>query len=162
MVEQMTIHARTPLRERIAMIMVNAMKPVYFYMRRHRKAWTVTQDELCRMPAGTLGRDLGNFLTANGLMLMPKAEFHDVYHVLFRFGTTMPEETAIQFVSLGNGRYTLPHIVTNIVSLVFYPQHWDKYLQAYRTGRAASKFHHLDFEPMLRLQTSEVRDMIGV
>ncbi len=162
MTNQVLLQASTPLRERAAMILVNAMKPLYFYMRRDRKVWSVTQEELGQMPTGTLGKDLYNFLNANGLTLMPRAEFHDVHHVLFRFGTTMQDETTIQFVSLGNGRYTIPHIITNIVSVVFYPEHWGMYMDAFKLGRSANKFHDWDFETMLRIQTTEVRRMIGI
>ncbi len=156
-----TAHIQKPsIRETVAMIIVNAMKPVYFALRSHRKTWRTTQTDLAAMPEGTLGRDLSVFLQNNGLTLMPKAEFHDVYHVLFGFGTTMREETCIQFLPMGNGRYSIPHIITNAVSLVFYPEHWGDYYKAYHMGRRANTFHDWDFEPMLCLKTTVVRKLI--
>jgi len=155
--------AHTPkqsLREAIAMTIVNAMKPVYFALRSNRKIWQTTQADLAAMPEGTLGRDLAHFLHNNGLTLMPRAEFHDVYHVLFGYGTTMREETCIQFLPMGNGRYSIPHIITNTVSLVFYPEHWSEYYKAYQMGRSANRFHDWDFEPMLCLRTTDVRKLI--
>ncbi len=148
------------IREQVAMLLVNSMKPFYFALRSHRKIWRITQADLAQMPEGSLGRDLYAFLHNNGLKLMPRAEFHDVYHVLFGFGTTMREETTIQFISMGNGRYSIPHMATNMVSLAFYPEHWGDYYKAFQMGRRANTFHDWDFEPMLCLKTTDVRQLI--
>jgi ubiquinone biosynthesis protein Coq4 len=151
---------RVPLRERIALTIVAAMKPVYFLLRHNRTCWRTTQADLAIMPEGTLGKDLSNFLHINGLQLMPRAEFHDVYHVLFGFGTTMKEETCIQFVPLGNGRRSIPYLVTITISIIFYPENWEDFYKAYRIGKSANKFHDWDFEPMLGIRTDEVRRRI--
>ena len=152
--------AHRPLRERIAEGIVSTMKPVYFLLRQNRRTWSTTYHDLAAMPPGTLGNDLARFLHSNGLALMPRAEFHDVYHVLFGYGTTMKEETCIQFIPFGNGRYTVPHIVTNSVALVFYPELWGDFYRAFVRGRKANKFHDWDFEPMLMMKTEDVRGMI--
>lgn len=160
-VHQMTaMPERQPLRDRIALMLVAMMKPVYFLLRHDRKVWSTSYVDLASMPEGTLGKDLAKFLYANQLELMPRAEFHDVYHVLFGFSTIMKDETTIQFVVLGNGRWTLPHLVTNSISLVFYPEHWGVYYRAFQLGRRCNRFHNWDFEPMLGLRTDEVRKLV--
>ncbi len=50
------------IRDRVAEKIVNIMKPVYFLMRKNRRAWNVTQADLAGMPKGPLGRDLADFL----------------------------------------------------------------------------------------------------
>ncbi len=87
---------------------------------------------------------------------MPSAEFHDVYHVLFGFATTMKEETCIQFIPMGNGRCTTPYVVTNAVSVVFYSENWWLYYRAFMIGRSANRFHDIDFEPMLLMRTKDI------
>jgi ubiquinone biosynthesis protein Coq4 len=136
------------------------MKPVYFILRRNRKPWQITYDGLARMPQGTLGYDLAQFLYKNEIALMPRAEFHDVYHVLFNYGTTMKEETCIQFIPFGNGRFSIPHIVTNTIALALYPESWGDFYNAFRKGRSANRFHDWDFELMLHMKTDDVRKMI--
>ena len=91
---------------------------------------------------------------------LPRAEFHDVYHVLFEYGTNIRDEAMIQFVPLGNGRRSLPYVACTIVSAVFYPEFWGSFYEAFMRGRQANTFHNWDFEPLLTLPTAEVREMI--
>ncbi len=157
---EITLSKKQSIREQIAGRIVNFSKPIYFLLRYKRKAWKVTQAELATYPQNSLGKDLSEFLTANNLQLMPKAEFHDVYHVLLGFGTTMREETCIQFVSMGNGNYSLPHLAANFTSLLFYPEHWGDFKDAFMRGRKAARFYDLDFENLLKMPTSRLRECL--
>ena len=151
---------RQSIRERLAWKIAYALKPLYFAMRRDRKQWNITYDDLALMPEGTLGNDLAKFLYTNQLDIMPRAEFHDVYHVLFDYGTDIKDEACIQFVPVGNGRRSLPYLACITVTMVFYPEHLEDFYKAYLKGKNAVKFHNWDFEPMLQMKTSEVRKMI--
>ncbi|MES2703634.1 MAG: hypothetical protein V4649_13410 [Bacteroidota bacterium] len=159
--QTIAVAARQSLRERLAWKIAYGLRPLYFAMRKHRKAWGVTYDDLALMPEGTLGNDLAKFLYTHQLAMMPRAEFHDVYHVLFNYGTNIRDESCIQFVPVGNGRRTLPYLVCIAVTMAFYPEYWGDFYKAYQTGRRANKFHDWDFEPMLCLKTEEVRRIIN-
>ncbi len=157
---EITLVQKRSLRERLAGLIVNFSKPIYFLLRWKRKAWKVTQEELSAYPENSLGKDLSNFLTTNNIQLMPKAEFHDVYHVLLGYSTSMREETCIQFVSMGNGKYSLPHLAANFTSLLFYPEYWGDFKQAFLRGRKAARFHDLDFENLLKMPTNRLRECL--
>lgn len=158
--QQIELTQRPSFRDWLSLKLVSAGKPVYMLMRRNRKPWDITMDQLYAMQEGSLGNDLAKFLDANGLQLMPKAEFHDVYHVLFGFNTTMRDETCLQFVPLGNGKRSLPYIVSTLVAAVFYPEHWEYFYSAYKKGMNVNKFHDINFEQYLRMKTTEVRQII--
>jgi ubiquinone biosynthesis protein Coq4 len=158
--QQLELVQRSSFRDWLSQRLVSMGKPVYMLLRIRRKPWGITMNELHTMPEGTLGNDLAKFLEANDLQLMPKAEFHDVYHVLFQFNTTMRDETCLQFVPLGNGKRSLPYIISTLVATVFYPEHWEYFFTAYQKGRQASKFHHINFKDYLETSTAEVRRMI--
>ncbi|MEX0965889.1 MAG: Coq4 family protein [Bacteroidia bacterium] len=112
------------------------------------------------MPEGTLGRDVGIFLKRHNLEVIPMAEFHDVYHVLFNYGTTIKDEACIQFVPLGNGRWSLPYVACTFVSAAFYPEYWKDFYRAFCTGKNANKFHDWDFQELLGAETEKIRRMI--
>ena len=158
--QKLTLAQRQSLRERLAWKLAYALKPRYFAMRRGRKPWNVTIETLRDMPEGSLGNDLAKFLTANNLEMMPRAEFHDVYHVLFNYGTNIRDEACIQFVPLGNGRWSLPYVTCTMVTILFYPEYLEDFYEAYKKGKAANRFHDIDFEPFLQMPTREVREWI--
>jgi len=156
---QSLVH-RQSFRERLSWKIAYSLKPLYFFLRRNRKAWSVTVADMQQMPTGSLGYDVAAFLMRHNLEIMPQAEWHDVYHVLFGYETNIRDEACIQFVPLGNGRCSVPYLACTLVSAVFYPEFWPDFYAAFQRGRAANKFHDWDFEPMLQLQTSAVRTMI--
>jgi len=151
---------RQSFRERLSWRIAYALKPLYFFLRRNRKAWTITFEEMQQLPQGSLGYDLAAFLTRHKLAIMPQAEWHDVYHVLFGYETNIRDEACIQFVPLGNGRWSLPYIACTLVSAAFYPEFWPDFYAAFQRGRSAHKFHDWDFEPLLALPTKEIRGRI--
>ena len=148
------------IREKISWKIAYGLKPLYFFMRRNRKAWDINMNDLQNMNPGTLGNDLYMFLKQHNLRIMPKAEFHDVYHVLFEYGTDIKSETLVQFVPLGNGRRSLPFLACTFVSALFYPEFWNDFFIAYMRGKNASSFHNLDFESRLTENTANLRKEI--
>jgi ubiquinone biosynthesis protein Coq4 len=155
-----SVIARRSIREAVAWKIVEAMKPLYFFLRKNKKAWTITVDDLRTMENGTLGKDLFLFLQRNNLQLIPKAEFHDVYHVLFDLTTNIRDEACVQFIPLGNGRRSLPYVSSTLIAAVFYPEYWDDFFRAYMKGRRARTFHTWNFEQMLHMKTTDIRKMI--
>lgn len=151
---------RTSIRAAVAWKIIEAMKPLYFLLRKNKKPWTITIDELRSMDNGTLGKDLYLFLVRHNFRLIPKAEFHDVYHVLFDLDTDVRDEACVQFIPLGNGRRSLPYVSSTLVAAIFYPEYWADFYRAYMRGKNARTFHNWKFEEMLHLKTTEIRKMM--
>lgn len=147
-------------REALSWKIAFGLKPLYMYMRRHREPWGVTMQDLEQMPVGSLGHDMYRFLKRNRLDVMPRAEFHDVYHVLFEYGTDIRSETLVQFVPLGNGRVSLPYLACTCVSALFYPEFWGDFYHAFHRGRQAKRFHDWNFKSRLEVQTTALRKEI--
>lgn len=153
---------RTSLRDRVANTLVAAGKPVYTLMRFRRKPWPLTKEDLQNYASGTLGHDLYCFLEMHHFELMPRAEFHDIFHVLLQMSTNMRDETSIQFVVIGNGKWSLPNLVSSGVALVFYPEHWSTYRKAYQRGKSARTFYDAPFLQLLEQPTTELRAHFGL
>ena len=157
---QLIFTQKMSIREKLSWKIAYSLKGLYFFLRKDRIPWNISMESLANMSKGTLGNDLYWFLIKNNLSIMPRAEFHDVYHVLFGYGTSIREETLIQFVPLGNGRRSLPYLACTFVSAVFYPEFWGSFYQAFIRGTRANTFHHWNFEPLLALPTKKVKEMI--
>ena len=157
---EIALRRKMSFREWLSWKIAFGLKGLYFYLRKKRKPWDITMESIQAMPKGTLGNDLYWFLKKNKLSIMPRAEFHDVYHVLFEYNTSIRDEAMIQFVPLGNGRISLPFLSCTFVSAVFFPEYWSDFYQAFLRGKRANTFHNWDFESLLEMPTVEVRKKI--
>lgn len=90
---------------------------------------------LQQMPVGTLGHQLASFITSNHFHLLHGYETHDVKHVLLDYDADEAGEAAMQYFFLGNGEYSLPVLITVLVTLFIMPEYYGRFLRAFRRGR---------------------------
>lgn len=154
--------ADAPLRDRVADLLVSAGKPVYAILRHQRQPWAITKAQLRRFDENTVGHALAAFLDRHGFELIPRAEFHDVFHVLFGLETSMREETSLQFVVIGNGKWSLPNVASSAVAWVLYPENWTCYRDAFLRGKRARTFHDMPLERLLAEDLESVRARLGL
>lgn len=152
-----SVTTRASFRDSVAKRLVAIGKLIHTIMRYRRMPWNISKEELSEYPENSLGKQLYRFLDQNEFELMPRIEFHDVHHVLFQLGTTMREETNIQFVVIGNGKRSLPNLIASVVCIVFYPEYWNEFRKAYQRGRNANKFHDLNFIELLNRDLDELQ-----
>lgn len=117
-------------------------------------------DDLKALPQGSLGNDLYLFLRQHSFKLIPKAESHDVLHVILGYDTSILGEACLQTMLMANGKRSLPTLVTSLVSQLFYPENRELLQEAYLRGEDANHFHSWNFEALLHVRTQEVRKMI--
>lgn len=158
--KNLKLKKKQSFREKISWKIAYGLKPLYLFLRRNRKPWNVTVDSLSKLPEDTLGRDVSIFLKRYNLEVIPMAEFHDVCHVLFNYGTSIKDEACVQFVPLGNGRLSLPYLACTFISALFYPENWKDFYSAYCRGKKANKFHDWNFKELLETNTETIRKMI--
>ncbi len=155
------LHPTFSLRAWLCLRLVTAATPLYCrLMRHHKPVWSYSLPTLCTFPAGTLGRDLGNFLRTNGLRLQPHAEEHDVFHVLLGFEPTVIGEARMQFALLGNGRHSVFVWASVLLGLVLFPEYYPIFRQDYRDGQKCRPFSRWHFQHLLHQNTEELRDFI--
>ena len=108
------------LRDKVMVNLVEWTKPIYSrFFQRSKIPWKINLKKLKQFPPHTLGNDLASFLKNEGLDLMPKFESHDVYHVLFKYKTTVIDEARMQFFLMGNRKYSLYIIGTNLIAMIY-------------------------------------------
>ncbi|PSR13837.1 MAG: hypothetical protein DA408_12030 [Bacteroidetes bacterium] len=156
---QLPLHS---LRGRLLNRAYELTYPVYaHFTRRGQPAWQIAQAELVRLPPGSLGRQLGYFLQAYDLQLMPGFERHDVFHTLLGYDTTAPAEVQLQWCLLGNGKRSVYSLISALGGALFFPEHWGDLRRAYRRGQSLRPFHHWYFEYLLRENLADLRDFLA-
>ncbi len=148
-------------RERLLIQLVEWTKPWHArFFQKSKVPWKIGLEKLKTFPPKTLGRDLAHFLEKEGLSLIPKHESHDVYHVLLKYKTTVVDEAPMQFFLLGNRKYSLYIIGTNVMALIFYPEKIQTFIKEFQKGRKAISIGQWDFEFLLNEPTKLLRKMI--
>jgi ubiquinone biosynthesis protein Coq4 len=91
--------------------------------------------QLYQLPVGTLGNDLVHFLGQRQLKLLPHYAKHDIKHILLQYDTTDDGEVCLQCFMLGNGHLSFPVAATVVYGFFTMPEHWSKFIKAYRRGK---------------------------
>lgn len=138
------------LRARILISFVDWTKPIYAAVfKRHIRGWVYSRVDLLRMPVGSLGFNLGEFLTKHQFDLIPKMEDHDVLHVLLGFKTTVEDEVKMQFFLIGNRKKSVYAIMTVIAGCIIIPEFYKEYITAFKKGRRCHNISNWDFQHLL-------------
>lgn len=129
--------------------------------RRSKPVWQVNLSDFKCMPPASLGAALGHFLQSNQLQLMPGFENHDMFHIILGYDTSAPQEVALQWCLLGNGKRSTYAILTALIGFFIFPEHWGLLLTAYKRGKRMRPFHHWYFEYLLRENLSELQAFLN-
>lgn len=121
------------------------------------RPWDISAKELIQYPETSLGFHLGCFLLRHDFNPEPQLENHDVFHVLTQLGISVPQEIAMQFYLLGNGKRSIYLFLVLILGLTLFIDYITLFQKAFLLGRKAHSFHHLAFkslllEPLIELQ----------
>lgn len=122
------------------------------------KAWDLGIEDLLQYPKNTLGYQTGRFLQNHDFDLQEKLESHDVFHVLTRTGTTVPEEISMQYYLLGNGKRSMYMLAVILLGSLLFPDYLKLFLSKYSSGKAALPFHQLDFYKLLGQPIARIKD----
>ena len=148
-------------RTRLLQWLVNLTAPIYMSLtKKNKKAWKYTLKDLKKFPSGSLGRELANFLDHHNIDLIPKAERHDIFHMLTGYSISPEEETTMQFWLLGNRKFTPYTIGTCIIGLFLIPENWSNYINAIKKGMQSPSISNWDFESMLYFNLNQILNRI--
>lgn len=136
-------------------------KPYQRFLKRNAP-WPVSVRELLRYPESSLGFHLACFLMQHSFEIQPKLENHDVFHVLTGTGISVPEEISMQYYLFGNGKRSLYLFTVICLGSLLYPDKTAIFYRAFRRGRAALPFHHLDFSRLLEQPINRIQKAFSI
>ncbi len=123
--------------------------PIHAKLNTHRVAWNLNSDDFLKFTPGSLGNALGQFYKSQHFEPIPKAERHDVFHVLLGYSTNVIDEATMQFFLWGNGKPSFFTIGTCIITSVLFPNHFQKFKSAYQKGKHATAIRDWNFKVLL-------------
>ncbi|WP_299679215.1 Coq4 family protein [uncultured Dokdonia sp.] len=129
----------------------------YRFLFKKEAPWDISVKDLLKYPLESLGYHLGCFLLQHHFTPEPQLEDHDIYHVLTGSGITVPDEIAMQFYLFGNGKRSMYLFMVLTLGTFLFPDHIKQFWNAYKKGRKAHAFYHLNFlkllqQPLTKLQ----------
>lgn len=125
---------------------------------RKKNMFKYTMEDLEKFPDGSLGKDLVIRLKENNFVLLKNYERHDCKHIILNYPMTELGEAEMQFYFLGTRHYSVPVILTVTVCSVIMPDYWSHFHKAYKRGKKGIKLNDLNFNELVHLQTTEIRE----
>ncbi|RZK22048.1 MAG: hypothetical protein EOO56_09885 [Hymenobacter sp.] len=148
------------LRERALLWLLGNVIPVHAKVYSRRRTWGLTREDMLRYPAGTLGHELGLFLTRESLQPVDRVERHDAFHILLDFSTSLEDEAAMQFFLVGNGKISPFTLATAAFTTLTMPDKWGRFIREFRRGRQARCIANWNFLQLLDEPFAEVKAVI--
>lgn len=116
--------------------------------------------ELQELPAGSLGKAIGDCLEQHRLRMVPNFESHDLKHVLLNFKMILLDEIRLQAFMLGNGNYSPASFAIFIFGATLLPSCWRIFQQDFRNGRSARPVSAWTIEDYKHCQTDTLRELV--
>ena len=149
------------LRSAVLVFLTHSLALPILKLIRKEEKFPYLMDELDRMPVGTLGKDLHDFLEERDLDLLPYYARHDMKHILLGYDTTDVGEGCLQFFMLGNGHRSFPVLATVGFCLLTMPGHWHMFRQAWRRGKESAPISGWDWFMLVGEKTTDLRAEIN-
>lgn len=127
-----------------------------------KEGWKYPQEVLCRMPDGSVGKELDNYLKKVHFKLIEGYETHDVKHILTGYEMETLGEIRMQFYLCGNGNKTFPALFTMAFGLFLVPEHLFTFWEDYEQGKKSRSLVHLDYESVITDSLSGARQALNI
>jgi hypothetical protein len=131
--------------------------PVHARLNKERVAWNLTANDFLNFKSGTLGNALGQFYKKEKFEPIPKAERHDVFHVLLGYSTNVIDEAAMQFFLWGNGKPSFFTVGTCIITTILFPNRFLYFRDAYLKGKHSTSIRDWNFKLLLNENMNELQ-----
>lgn len=157
---EINYQSESSVRAKVILWLLETGVPLHARLNAGRIAWGLSSDDLLSYPEQSLGNTLGRFYKTEKFEPIPKAERHDVFHVLLGYSTNVLDEAAMQFFLLGNGKPSFFTVGTCIITLVLYPLQLPFFREAYRKGRQSTSIRNWNFKELLHENTRDLKKRI--
>jgi hypothetical protein len=152
--------AQQSVRARFVLWLLETSVPLHTFLKKERIAWDLRPEDFLAYEQGSLGHALGAFYQQEKFEPVPKAERHDVFHVLFGYRTDVVDESAMQFFLWGNGKASLFTIGTCLISGCLFPNKLGYFIKHYKKGKQTVSIKDWNFRWLLSENTENLKHQI--
>ncbi len=157
---EINYQSESSVRARAVLWLLEKGVPIHTRLNKQRVAWNLTSKDLLKYKDGSLGYVLGQFYKKEKFEPIPKAERHDVFHVLLGYSTNVIDEAAMQFFLWGNGKPSFFTVGTCIITTFLFPNQFMYFLDAYQKGKRSTSIRNWDFKLLLNENMSELQNKL--
>lgn len=157
---EINYQSETSIRAKAVLWLLEKGLPIHAQLNKSRVAWNLTSKDLLNYSKGTLGNTLGCFYKKEKFEPIPKAERHDVFHVLLGYSTNVMDEAAMQFFLWGNGKPSFFTVGTCIITTILFPNHFSYFLNAYQKGKHCTSIRDWNFKLLLTEDLNELQNKL--
>lgn len=148
------------IREKICIWLFEKSKIPYANHFKKNEPWNLNRTVLLNFPTGSLGYELGLFLSTNDFHLIPKLEKHDAYHVITGYGTSVKEEIALQYFFLGNKKRSPYLYAVILIGGSLLPEYGRYYYQSYQHGKNTAPIYKWNIKKLLSEPLCQIQEAI--
>lgn len=148
------------VRAKLVLWLLEKGVPFHAKLNSGREPWNLTSDDMLKFDHGSLGNTLGNFYKKENFEPIPKAERHDVFHVLLGYSTNVMDEAAMQFFLWGNGKPSLFTVGTCFITAILFPNKIIFFMDAYQKGKRSNSIRDWNFKLLLNENISDLKNKI--
>ncbi len=142
---------------KISSLIAKLIGPMVFNFGIKEEPWNLSTAQLLQFPEGSVGKRVGEFLIKDKLEPIPRAESHDVLHVLLDYSVTFKDEVAMQFFLRGNGNNSIASFLTAIGAWCILPTQWSYLKNAYARGKNSADVSKLNYHAVLNENVVDVK-----
>ena len=157
---EINYQSETSIRAKVVLWLLEKGVPIHAQLNKSRVAWNLTSNDLINYADGTLGNTLGLFYKKEKFEPIPKAERHDVFHVLLGYSTHVMDEAAMQFFLWGNGKPSFFTVGTCIITTILFPNHFSYFRDAYQKGKYSTSIRDWNFKLLLNENMNNLQNKI--
>jgi hypothetical protein len=157
---EINYQSETSVRAKAVLWLLEKGVPVHAQLNKTRMPWNLTSTDLLNYKKGSLGNALGIFYRKEKFEPIPKAERHDVFHVLLGYSTHVLDEAAMQFFLWGNGKPSLFTVGTCIITTILFPAQFFYFREAYQKGKRSTSIRYWDFKLLLNENIHDLKNKI--
>lgn len=142
---------------KISSIVAKIIGPMVFNFGIKEEPWNLSTADLLQFPEGTVGKHVGEFLKKDKLEPIPRAESHDVLHVLLDYSVHFKDEVAMQFFLRGNGNNSIASCLTSVGAWCLLPTQWTYLKNAYSRGKNSADVSKLNYRAVLNENLNDIK-----
>ncbi len=124
---------------------------------RQKQAFPFTMDELRKLPDGTVGKRMGDYMHSMGFHLLSNYEDHDIRHILLGYSMEAKGEVRMQAFLLGNNSAKAGGFALLLIGLTIFPDWFFVLVRDFLRGRQFVKMKDIPMFPLLTCQLDEAR-----
>lgn len=148
------------IRAKVVLWLLEKGAPIHKVLNKKRMPWNLNSRDLLQYPKGSLGNSLGEFYKKENFEPVPKAERHDVFHVLLGYSTDVIDEAAMQFFLWGNRKPSFFTVGSCIITAFFFPGKLPHFISEFQRGKQANSIREWNFQLLLNEDVQFLRNRV--